>query len=124
MWSGNNLAVNATSKTNIFPKLTLIIFVVGSKVFNKHPKKPYPSPIMQIFLCLKSNKIRKQKGFLSAIFLICYGCSRIFIEFFRVPDQHIGYIFNFITIGQILSLPMIALGCFLIVKKDNFFTKL
>ena len=44
-----------------------------------------------------------------AVFL--YGCFRFFIEFFRMPDAHLGYVaLDWVTMGQILSTPMILIG--------------
>ncbi len=45
-----------------------------------------------------------------AVFFIFYGLSRFLVEFYREPDQHIGYIFQNYSMGQILSLPMIIIG--------------
>jgi len=48
---------------------------------------------------------------ISGLYLICYGVFRFGIEFFRVPDAHIGYLaFDWLTMGQLLSLPMIVIG--------------
>lgn len=56
----------------------------------------------------------KDKNFkpsvLTSLFLILYGVFRIFIELFREPDSQIGYIFGFVTIGQILSVVMLLFG--------------
>jgi len=53
----------------------------------------------------------------SAMFLIGYGCARILCEFFREPDMQIGFIaFNWVTMGQLLSLPMILVGIWIIYK--------
>jgi phosphatidylglycerol:prolipoprotein diacylglycerol transferase len=53
----------------------------------------------------------------SALFLIFYGTFRFIIEFIRVPDSHIGYLaLNWLTIGQLLSLPMILVGLYLFYK--------
>jgi phosphatidylglycerol:prolipoprotein diacylglycerol transferase len=47
----------------------------------------------------------------SALFLICYGLFRFLVELVREPDAHLGYIaFGWLTMGQILSLPMLMLG--------------
>ncbi len=52
----------------------------------------------------------------SSLFIIAYGCFRFFIEFFRQPDDHLGYLaFDWLTMGQVLSLPMIIAGIFLFV---------
>ena len=47
----------------------------------------------------------------SGLFLVIYGCARFLIEFWRVPDEHIGYLAGgWFTEGQLLSLPMILAG--------------
>lgn len=46
-----------------------------------------------------------------ALFLVCYGVFRFVVEFYRQPDSHIGFdAFGWLTRGQVLSLPMIAVG--------------
>ena len=60
----------------------------------------------------------------SGLFLFCYGTIRFFVEFVRVPDQHIGYIvFDWLTMGQLLSIPMIIFGFLFLMmaykKKTN-----
>ena len=53
----------------------------------------------------------------SALFLIFYGFFRFIIEFVRAPDSHIGYLaFDWLTMGQLLSLPMIFIGIYLLLK--------
>ena len=53
----------------------------------------------------------------SALFLIFYGTFRFIIEFIRVPDSHIGYLaLNWLTMGQLLTLPMILVGLYLFYK--------
>lgn len=47
----------------------------------------------------------------SGLFLLCYGLFRFAVEFVRVPDENRGYLlFNWVTMGQILSMPMILAG--------------
>ena len=55
-----------------------------------------------------------KKGLLSGLFLIFYGIFRIIIEFFREPDLQIGFLADSFTMGQVLCLPMIAIGIFVI----------
>jgi phosphatidylglycerol:prolipoprotein diacylglycerol transferase len=43
-----------------------------------------------------------------------YGLFRIFGEFFRQPDANIGYLYGGITEGQLLSIPMVAIGIVII----------
>ena len=47
----------------------------------------------------------------AALFFIIYGISRLTIEFWRVPDEHIGYLAGgWLTMGQVLSLPILLAG--------------
>jgi phosphatidylglycerol:prolipoprotein diacylglycerol transferase len=52
----------------------------------------------------------------SSSFLIFYGTIRFIIEFFRQPDAHIGYVaFDYISMGQVLCLPMILMGLLILM---------
>jgi len=53
-------------------------------------------------------------GLASGTFLIGYGVFRSIVEFYREPDAHLGLYFSFISKGQILSIPMILAGIFII----------
>lgn len=54
-------------------------------------------------------------GNVSGVFLIGYAIARIISEFFRAPDPQIGYLaFGWLTMGQVLSIPMLCLGAFFI----------
>ena len=46
--------------------------------------------------------------------MIGYACSRGFVEFFREPDSHIGFLYSNFTMGQALSVPLLMLGVYLI----------
>ena len=51
----------------------------------------------------------------SGLFLLCYGVFRFLVEFVRVPDENRGYLlFDWVTMGQILSTPMILAGLVLL----------
>ncbi|WWO95633.1 MAG: prolipoprotein diacylglyceryl transferase [Candidatus Dasytiphilus stammeri] len=67
--------------------------------------------ILKIFTC----KIRPI-GTSTGLFLIIYGIFRIIGECYREPDIQIGLLYNFLTIGQIFSLPMIVLGLLIILR--------
>ena len=63
----------------------------------------------------------RQPGVVGATFLIAYGTFRFMVEFFRLPDAHIGYLSSgWLTMGMLLSVPMIAVGiivlCFLKIR--------
>ena len=54
---------------------------------------------------------------ISSLFLIFYGVFRFIIEFVRAPDSHIGYLaFDWLTMGQLLSLPMVIIGIYFLLK--------
>jgi phosphatidylglycerol:prolipoprotein diacylglycerol transferase len=44
-----------------------------------------------------------------------YDLSRLIVELFREPDQHLGFIFGPITMGQVLSLPMVLVGITMLI---------
>jgi phosphatidylglycerol:prolipoprotein diacylglycerol transferase len=83
----------------------------------RHPSQLYEACLEGILLFmilfLLRNRFINQHGKLSGIFLILYGSFRILIENFREPDDQLGFFFEKITLGQLLSLPLIILGFFL-----------
>jgi phosphatidylglycerol:prolipoprotein diacylglycerol transferase len=75
--------------------------------------------VLFIILWVYSQKPRALMS-VSALFLIFYGLFRFIIEFVRVPDVQLGYLaFDWLTMGQLLSLPMIILGIYLWFKSTN-----
>jgi phosphatidylglycerol:prolipoprotein diacylglycerol transferase len=53
---------------------------------------------------------------LTGAFLIGYGLFRTFVELFRSPDAHLGFLMQGLTMGQLLSLPMLLLGLWFVVQ--------
>jgi phosphatidylglycerol:prolipoprotein diacylglycerol transferase len=54
----------------------------------------------------------------SGLFLLGYGAQRLIVEFARQPDSHLNFVaFDWMTQGQLLSLPMVALGLYLLLRK-------
>lgn len=82
----------------------------------RHPSQLYEAffegLLLFIILWLYKDK-KKRDGDVFAMFLILYGIFRIFCEFFRLPDPQLGYILGPLSMGQILSLIMAAIGFFL-----------
>lgn len=79
----------------------------------RHPSQLYEMFFegILLFCILWIYKDRKKRdGDVFALFLILYGLFRIFCELFREPDSQLGYIFGLLSMGQILSLCMIAAG--------------
>jgi phosphatidylglycerol:prolipoprotein diacylglycerol transferase len=79
----------------------------------RHPSQLYEAFFEGIFLFAILWSIRKIKmpnGAMLALYLIGYGTVRFFIEYFREPDAHIGFVFLSFSMGQILCSLMIAAG--------------
>lgn len=88
----------------------------------RHPSQLYESfsEGLLLFVILislfKYTKIQKYKGMISGLFLLCYASFRGLIENYRQPDEHIGFVIANITMGQLLSIPMIIIGMLLVVR--------
>ena len=98
---------------------------------HRHPSQLYEAALEGLFLLILMaglcylTKLRKKPGILTGIFILGYALSRSFVEQFREPDAHLGFIFGNVTMGQILSVPMIILALYLIahplvIKKKSF----
>jgi phosphatidylglycerol---prolipoprotein diacylglyceryl transferase len=94
----------------------------------RHPSEIYEFFCEGVLLFLILNFFARKprpKMAVSGLFLIGYGAFRILCEFFRQPDPQYGYFaFGWLTMGQILSVPMVFLGVVLITlayrhKKHN-----
>lgn len=86
----------------------------------RHPSQLYEACLegllLFIVLWIYSAKPRKT-GAVSGLFAVGYGVCRIAVEFVRLPDAHIGYLaFGWLTMGQLLCLPIIAIGLWLLVR--------
>jgi phosphatidylglycerol:prolipoprotein diacylglycerol transferase len=98
------------------------MFIQGEGV-SRYPSQLYEAflegLVLFLILWIFSAKARAKMS-VSALFLIFYGLFRFIIEFVRIPDVQIGYLaFDWLTMGQILSLPMIVLGVFLFYKSKR-----
>lgn len=85
----------------------------------RHPSQLYEfvleGVVMFVALWWYSAKPRPRMA-VSGLFLLLYGLFRSAVEFFREPDGHIGFIaLDWLTMGQVLSLPMIILGTVLML---------
>ncbi len=87
---------------------------------NRHPSQLYEAFLegfLLLLIMLWFTYVRdthKRVGCLTGIFLIGYGCARIFAEFFREPDEQIGLFLEVATLGQILSVPILIVGVFFV----------
>ncbi len=92
------------------------VFPTGGP-FARHPSQLYEAFLEGILLFLVLRvmthgvKALRQPGVVAGVFVCGYALSRIFVEFFREPDAQIGYLaFGWLTMGMVLSLPMLGIG--------------
>ena len=88
----------------------------------RHPSQLYEAGMeglvlfVLLFVLALNERVRRRLGLLSGIFLLGYGTFRTIAERFREMDAWIGILGPSLTLGQLLSLPMIAAGLFLIYR--------
>lgn len=98
-----------------------MVFPYGGP-FLRHPSQLYEAFFegIVLFLVLGFGALftewPKKRGLLTGIFLGGYGVARIVAECFREPDELLGYFGGGLTMGQILSLPLLGFGIFLSVR--------
>ena len=100
--------------------------VIFIKVDNlsRHPSQLYEAILEGIILFLiliyfiNKNYLNKP-GLISGLFLIFYSLFRFFVEFFRVPDEQIGYLILSLTMGQIISLGFASIGITIFYLKNE-----
>lgn len=85
----------------------------------RHPSQLYEmlleGVVMFTVLWVVSLKPRP-RYLISGLFALMYGCFRFAVEFVRLPDPQLGYLaFGWLTMGQILSLPLVLVGIVLLV---------
>ena len=95
----------------------------------RHPSQLYEALFegVVLFFCLLFYFMKKNKlqnfGVTSGLFLSLYALFRFFIEFLREPDSQLGLIYNFISMGQLLSIPTFVFGLILMqyhgYKRNN-----
>lgn len=95
-----------------------MIFPRGGNVC-RHPSQLYEASLEGIalfFILWVIGKKETPPGTVFWSFIAGYGFLRSFVEFFREPDRHLGFLLGPLTMGQLLSLPMLALGIIMIIR--------
>ena len=90
----------------------------------RHPSQLYEALleglILFLILIYFKNKFLNKPGLISGLFLIFYSIFRFFVEFYREPDEQLGYIFLNLSMGQVISLIFMLSGVILFYfKYDN-----
>lgn len=92
-----------------------VVFPWGG-AYPRHPSQLYEAilegAILFVILLIlyKKDKVRNHPGVVTGAFLVGYAAFRLFVEQFRQPDAHLGFIVGEISMGQLLSVPMFLLG--------------
>ena len=91
--------------------------------FARHPSQLYQAVLegllMFTLLWWFSSRPRRRYA-VSGLFALLYGVFRFAVEFVREPDQHLGYLaFDWLTMGQVLSFPLVMIGLFLLWKSRS-----
>ncbi len=90
----------------------------------RHPSQIYEAifegiVLFFILLYFRNKNFMKLPGMISGLFLLFYSIFRFAIEFLRVPDEQLGYLFLNLTMGQIMCFLFFLIGTFLIIKKNE-----
>ena len=94
----------------------------GGGLEPRHPSQLYEAVLegLVLFAILAAaahvRRLARRPGTIAGLFLTGYGVARIVGELFREPDAFLGFILPGISMGQVLSLPMIVVGLFLILR--------
>ena len=88
----------------------------------RHPSQLYEAffegfVLFLILIYFHKKKTNNAPGFISSLFLIFYSIFRFTIEFFRVPDEQMGYLLLNLTMGQIISFVFLLFGTYLVIRK-------
>jgi phosphatidylglycerol:prolipoprotein diacylglycerol transferase len=100
-----------------------VIFPTDPLMTPRHPSQLYEAALegLLLFLIIRLATNRfgalKRPGFVAGLFGVGYGLGRIAVEFVRLPDPQVGYLAGgWLTLGMVLSLPMVAVGLWLMLR--------
>jgi phosphatidylglycerol:prolipoprotein diacylglycerol transferase len=99
-----------------------MIFPRAADGLPRHPSQIYEALLeglalfLLLFLLSRSAGLRARPGFLTGAFLAGYGVARIVCEMFREPDAFLGFLWGGATMGQVLSIPMLLAGAWLMLR--------
>jgi phosphatidylglycerol:prolipoprotein diacylglycerol transferase len=105
-----------------------MVFPTDETRLPRHPSQLYEAALegvvlfLVLFVLQRFTRAREYRGFLSGVFLSGYAISRIIAEYFREPDRQLGYLLGGptldqlggLTMGQLLSIPVLIVGVWLI----------
>ena len=91
---------------------------------SRHPSQLYEAVLEGVILFFiliyfRKKDYLKKPGLISGLFLIFYSIFRFFVEFFRVPDEQLGYLIFNLSMGQIISVIFLMIGTILFYFKNE-----
>lgn len=99
-----------------------VVFPTDPEQLPRHPSQLYEAALEGLLLFLVIRLLThvffalRRPGMVAGVFGIGYGLSRIAVEFVRLPDSHIGYLYGgWLTMGMVLSVPLVVAGIGLVV---------
>ena len=114
--------------SELYGKTTEVLWsVTFTKIDNlpRHPSQLYEAVLegailFLILMYFRKKNYLKKPGLISGLFLIFYSIFRFFVEFFRMPDEQLGYLIFNLSMGQIISLIFVIIGTILFyIKNEN-----
>ena len=95
----------------------------------RHPSQLYEAffeglILFFILIYFRNKGFMKISGLISSLFLVFYSTFRFVIEFYRVPDEQLGYLFFNLSMGQIISFAFFLVGAYLFTTKYEITKKL
>ncbi len=97
----------------------------GGDDLPRHPSQLYEAALeglvlfLILFVVSRSERIRMKSGMLTGIFFIGYAAARGLVELVREPDAHLGLLLGGATMGQLLSIPVLLLGLYLVIRAQR-----
>ena len=88
----------------------------------RHPSQIYEALLeglilfVVMFALSRRAQLRARIGFLTGAFLVGYAIARMIAELFREPDPFLGYLWEGVTMGQLLSVPLLFAGVWLMLR--------
>jgi len=113
--------------SELYGKITNVpwsVIFVKIDDLTRHPSQLYEAffegiILFVILIYFKKKNFLNIPGMISALFLIFYSIFRFSLEFFRAPDQQLGYLILNLTMGQIISLLFFLIGIYLFFLKNE-----
>jgi phosphatidylglycerol:prolipoprotein diacylglycerol transferase len=75
--------------------------------------------VILAWLVMRTRLAHTRPGFLAGIFAVGYALSRLLVECVREPDAHLGYVMGLFTYGQMLTLPLMGIGLWLVARTPS-----